>query len=89
MRVSKLCLYAMNIAITAFVSSLCIAARADTYQILGLSIDNRFVYGIYGSGAVVLESQIFLFGGCTPQASVCYVTYVNGLAFSGSDTPPR
>ena len=89
MRVSKLCLYAINIAITAFVSSLCIAARADTYPTLGLSIDNRFVYGIYGSGAVVLESQIFLFGGCTPQASAFYVTYVNGLAFRGSDTPPR
>jgi PEP-CTERM motif len=62
-------------------------AKADTYQLLGLSIDDRYIYGIDGSGAVVLYSS-FLFGGCTPSGLYCYVTYVDGLPVSGSDTPP-
>lgn len=90
MRRFRLCSGA-TVVIAVLLSILSVPAHADSYQILRLSNDaNVFIDGIYASGAVVLSTSSYSFGECTPvphATGPCYITYVNGLAFSGSDTP--
>ncbi|GGG82208.1 hypothetical protein [Edaphobacter dinghuensis] len=76
------------IAIAVLISALSVHAFADSYQVLALSTDaDVFIYGIYASGAVVLDVP-YSFGDCPFFTDECYVTYVNGLPFSGSSIPP-
>lgn len=89
MRKIRLCLCTM-IAIAALISALPIPAFADSYQVLALSNDaEAYIYGMYSSGAVVLVNPGYSFGNCATYVyEDCYITYVNGLPFSGSNTPP-
>jgi hypothetical protein len=86
-------------SVTAFLAAIAIAAAsfhafADTYQLLRIANESQsLVYGLDDSGAVVLLNQ-YPSPGCNtnPGGSIpmgpCFTTYVNGVEFSSSLTPP-
>jgi hypothetical protein len=60
-------------------------ALADSYTIFDLGNDNGHgIYGIDTAGDVVIWGG----NGCGVSASICYVTYTDGIATSGSSTAP-
>ena len=75
MKLTKLCLYVIGIVVSVSTSALPTIARADTYSVNLIALDNELrVYGIEGSGVVVFTALII--DNCGPNGSVgtCYTT---------------
>jgi hypothetical protein len=61
------------------------ASHADTYQIVGLGIDNVQFYGMDDSGHVVLYASFF---SCGDPSQGCYEDFLNGLPVGRTSVAP-
>src|ERR1035437_1354099 len=78
----------LRLAIVAFASLLIATptrSYADTYQIVGLGIDNTQFYGMDDAGHVVLYASFF---SCGDPSTGCYTTFLNGVSTGTSDVAP-
>jgi hypothetical protein len=82
---SKSCLRASLVAIVSILFLAPTPAHADTYQLVGLGIDNTQFYGMTDSGAVVLYASFF---SCGNPATGCYETFLNGVNTGDTDIAP-
>src|ERR1700722_4298189 len=58
---------------------------ADTYQIVGLGIDNVYFYGMDDSGHVVLYATYF---SCGDPSQGCYEDFLNGTPVDRTSVAP-
>ena len=61
------------------------ASHADTYQIVGLGIDNVLFYGMDDTGHVVLYANWF---SCGDPSQGCYEDFLNGVPVGRTSVPP-
>jgi hypothetical protein len=78
----SVCLAALVLAALQF--AIPTHARADTYDLVGLGIDNTQFVGMDDSGHVVLYASFF---SCGNPATGCYETF-NGTSFTDTSTAP-
>jgi hypothetical protein len=83
MKSSRPCCVALLAVIALFAAPA--AARADTYEIVGLGIDNTQFYGMDDSGHVVLYASFF---SCGNPSTGCYETFLNGVSTGDTDVAP-
>ena len=85
MRISRQWLSGAVVVVVAILLGSARPALADSYTIFDLGNDNgHSIYGIDTAGDVVIWGG----NGCGISASICYVTYTNGIAMSDSSTAP-
>jgi hypothetical protein len=60
------------------------ASHADTYQIVGLGIDNVLFYGMDDSGHVVLQADF----SCGDPSQGCYEDFLNGVPVGKTSVAP-
>jgi len=84
MRLSKLPFCVAIAALFVLLFSAPTASHADTYQIVGLGIDNVLFYGMDDSGHVVFSAPF----SCGDPSQGCYESFLNGTPVSRTSVPP-
>jgi hypothetical protein len=85
MRLSKLPFCVAIAALFFLQFSAPTASHADTYQIVGLQLDDRIFYGMDDSGHVVLYAGFYH---CGDPSQGCYEDYLNGVPVGRTSVAP-